>query len=216
MAPGRNLLLPAHPLKEQPAQLSYCCSWSPLANCCLAGARTEPGRKGDSCQHRSSPATSGCRGTLSSPAQTFWRGRGWSPHTCTVQISVKAARRGPHNHLPLLCKCPHRPHFGHEAEEGQMSALAPGGRRYPFPSNAAHTKCGARRSRTADTSPCLSISSSCINLLTTPRKAMSGVCFLGKSVPSIDLPGRRGLWMRLQRGGLSVEGLLHAVNAEII
>lgn len=130
MAPSRDLLLSSHPLKEQPAQLSYCCLWSPLANYCLAGARAEPGRKGDSWQHRSSPATSMCRGTSASPAQTFWQGHGWSPRTCRVEISVKVARRGLHNHLPLLCKCPHRPRFGHEAGEGQMSAAQrdPGGR----------------------------------------------------------------------------------------
>lgn len=55
-------------------------------------------------------------------------------------------------------------------------------------------------------------------LTSPPRhgKAMSRFCFLGKSLPSVDLPGQWGLRMRLQRGGLNVEGLLHAVNAEII
>lgn len=43
-APSRNLLLSSHPLKEQPAQLSYCCSWSPLANYKLQIAWLEQGQ----------------------------------------------------------------------------------------------------------------------------------------------------------------------------
>lgn len=50
-----------------------------------------------------------------------------------------------HNHLPSQCKCPQRPHLGHEAEEGQMSAAQrdPGGRRCPLASSAAPTQSHA-------------------------------------------------------------------------
>lgn len=144
-APSRNLLLLSHPPKEQPAQLICLLLVKPISKLLPGWTRKELGRKGDSCRHSSSPATSGCRGTLSSPTQTFWEGCGWSPHTCTVAVSAKQARGGLHNHLSSLFKYPHRPNFGHEAEEGQMSAVQPipGGRRYSFPSNAAHTQTRA-------------------------------------------------------------------------
>lgn len=41
--------------------------------------------------------------------------------------------------------------------------------------------------------PASASAGSCSNLLTTPRRATSGFCSRGKSVPSIDLPGQRGL-----------------------